>query len=95
MPYITPHQRDALDPVIHLLVKALRAMHGDPPMVNIAGSINYAFTRVLLETILDDPNYTRIALTTGVLENIKQEMYRRLAAPYEDTKIAENGDVYE
>jgi len=30
----------------------------------------------------------------GVLENVKQEMYRRLAAPYEDKKAEENGDVY-
>ena len=29
----------------------------------------------------------------GVLECIKQEFYRRVAAPYEDIKIVENGDV--
>jgi hypothetical protein len=32
---------------------------------------------------------------TGVLENIKQEFYRRAAAPYEDRKINQNGDVKE
>jgi hypothetical protein len=26
--------------------------------------------------------------------NVKQEFYRRVAMPYEDSKIAENGDVY-
>lgn len=95
MPYITFEQRNALEPEIQKLVRALRRMHGIPPMVNIAGSLNYVFTRILLETILADPNYVRIALATGVLENIKQEMYRRLAAPYEDSKAEENGDVYE
>ncbi|MFX1588571.1 MAG: DUF6899 family protein [Promethearchaeota archaeon] len=29
----------------------------------------------------------------GELEMCKQEIYRRLAAPYEDIKIKENGDV--
>jgi hypothetical protein len=30
----------------------------------------------------------------GVLECAKLEIYRRIAAPYEDKKIVENGDVY-
>jgi len=30
----------------------------------------------------------------GALECAKLELYRRVAAPYEDDKIAENGDVY-
>jgi hypothetical protein len=29
----------------------------------------------------------------GVLESAKLELYRRKIAPYEDDKIAENGDV--
>ena len=29
----------------------------------------------------------------GVLECCKLEFYRRVAAPYEDIKIEENGDV--
>jgi hypothetical protein len=34
-------------------------------------------------------------MITGVLENIKQEYYRRVAEPYEDKKIIENGDIKE
>jgi len=30
----------------------------------------------------------------GVLECAKMELYRRVAAPYEDKKKEENGDVY-
>ena len=30
----------------------------------------------------------------GALECAKLELYRRVAAPYEDDKIIENGDVY-
>jgi hypothetical protein len=34
-------------------------------------------------------------MVTGVLENIKQEFYRRIASQYEDKKILENGDIIE
>ena len=40
-------------------------------------------------------SYTKIAVATGVLENIKQEFYRRIASSYEDKKIIENGDIKE
>jgi hypothetical protein len=58
-----------------------------------AGQVNYLIT-MLVKNWIGDPSYTKIATMTGVLENVKQEMYRRLASPYEDQKIAENGDVY-
>ena len=41
------------------------------------------------------PSYTKIAMITGVLENIKQEFYRRIAEPYENQKIVQNGDIKE
>jgi hypothetical protein len=31
----------------------------------------------------------------GVLECAKLELYRRVAAPYEDAKCEDNGDVYD
>ena len=40
-------------------------------------------------------SYSKIAMVTGVLENVKQEFYRRIAASYEDKKIVENGDIKE
>jgi len=58
-----------------------------------AGQLNYVIT-LMIKSWIGEPSYSRIATATGVLENVKQEMYRRLAAPYEDTKIVENGDVY-
>jgi hypothetical protein len=44
---------------------------------------------------MGDTSYPKIAMITGVLENIKQEFYRRVASPYEDKKILENGDIKE
>jgi hypothetical protein len=39
-------------------------------------------------------DYRRINEVMGALECAKQEFYRRVAVPYEDKKIKENGDVY-
>ena len=38
-------------------------------------------------------NYSDYQQFIGELEAAKLEIYRRLAAPYEDKKIKENGDV--
>ena len=59
------------------------------------GELNYAFTRMALGYIeRHGKDYQHISEVIGALECAKLEFYRRLAAPYEDTKIAENGDVY-
>jgi hypothetical protein len=34
-------------------------------------------------------------MITGVVENVKQEFYRRVAVPYEEEKIVQNGDIKE
>ena len=38
--------------------------------------------------------YAHLNEAIGVLECAKLELYRRVAAPYEDGKRAETGDVY-
>jgi hypothetical protein len=80
VPYIKPKDRPKL------------ALRIDPEGLS-AGELNYHIT-LLVKAWIGEPSYTKIATATGVLENVKQEFYRRLAAPYEDAKIAENGDVY-
>jgi len=39
-------------------------------------------------------NYQTINDVVGALESAKLEFYRRLAVPYENSKITTNGDVY-
>lgn len=90
MPYIKQYQRDQLDPPIALLIKALFAMQTG----STAGHLNYAITRLVLGTLLNEPSYLQIATATGVLENVKQELYRRVAVPYEREKCRTNGEVY-
>lgn len=58
------------------------------------GELNYMVTMVVKEFLGDKPNYDRFNAAIGALESAKLELYRRMIAPYEDTKIKENGDVY-
>lgn len=62
--------------------------------LSILGDINYVFSRVIMN-LMGDISYGKIAMATGVLENIKQELYRRAASGYEDKKILSNGDIPE
>ena len=60
-----------------------------------AGELNYLITTIILHYIHEKGNkYQTINDVVGALEGAKLEFYRRLAAPYEDRKIIENGDVY-
>lgn len=60
------------------------------------GQMNYLITRIVnIHYGLKDANYEQIQKATGLLECVKLELYRRKAAPYEDRKIAQNGDVPE
>ena len=93
MPYIKEEKREELDPCIDNLIRCLDP-EKDLIIDNILGDINYTFSRIL-GGLMGTPSYDKIAMITGVLENIKQEFYRRVAEPYEDKKILENGDIKE
>jgi len=96
MPYINEKTRKELDDCIENMVECLT--HGNnvtnEEFTIILGEINYSFSRILAKS-MGDISYSKIAMITGVLENIKQEFYRRIASPYEDKKIVENGDIKE
>lgn len=85
MPYINPEDRDELDPYIDYLIDQI-------DYSNI-GEINYIISR-LCDAMLEEVRYSKINALIGVLECAKLELYRRVAAPYENDKIDENGDVY-
>jgi hypothetical protein len=82
MPYINQTAREMVEP------QSLRA-------AETAGELNYQITALAWRYA----NHSGMSYTTfneiiGVLECAKQEFYRRIAAPYEDRKRVENGDVY-
>jgi hypothetical protein len=86
MPYITQEKRNQLSYAAH---------HADSP-----GELNFLLTEMCLSYLsglspVKKNVYTDYNDVIGALECCKLEMYRRAIAPYEDEKIAQNGDVYE
>ena len=63
--------------------------------IKTSGELNYLIT-MICSKYLDQHGkcYGTINDIVGALEGAKLEFYRRVAAPYEDTKIKLNGDVY-
>lgn len=104
MPYIDENNRNQLDTCINELVLCLKGTVLSKPfdvgslnnedVMKVAGNINYTFSRICAG-LMGVPSYSKIAIITGVLENIKQEFYRRVAENYENLKIAQNGDIKE
>ena len=87
MPYIVQEDRPQYEEVLDQLITLLKS---NPPEA-IDGHLNYVVTRIIKG--IYRLRYYHINKAIGVLECIKMEFYRRVAAPYEDTKIDQNGDV--
>jgi hypothetical protein len=60
----------------------------------VAGELNYMISRLLKNYWDSHHNYQGINDIVGALEGARMEFYRRIAVPYENQKIFENGDVY-
>ena len=86
MPYINRSMRAVLNSRLADVLAIVRDLS--------AGEVNYLVTQVMRGWIQHAPSYGRYNEAVGILECAKLEMYRRAVAPYEDKKIAENGDVY-
>lgn len=92
MPYIAQSKRDLLEQPIEAVRDALRQLESDGPENNFEGNMNY-----IISTLIDrcyKVSYRDINDVVGMLDCVKQEYYRRVAIPYENQKIHDNGDVY-
>jgi hypothetical protein len=87
MPYITQEDRPQYDKVLAEITTLLK----ENPPESVDGHLNYVVTKIIKEVY--PLRYYHINKAMGVLECIQHEFYRRVAAPYEDTKIEQNGDV--
>lgn len=87
MPYIKSGNRNKYNTILRELIETLKAL----PPEEVDGELNYIVTKILKE--IYPLRYFHINKAVGVLECIKLEYYRRVAAPYEDSKIQESGDV--
>jgi hypothetical protein len=84
MPYIHPDDRPDYNDILESL------SFGGP------GELNYVFTKTIQKYFegFARIGYAEMNEVIGALECCKLELYRRMVVPYEDKKIAENGDVY-
>jgi hypothetical protein len=82
MPYVKQSRRPLLAPSFDV-----------PP--GTAGELNFQLTELTqVYLAVHGTSYKTINDVIGALESAKLEFYRRVAAPYEDQKLKENGDVY-
>lgn len=82
MPYIDPALRHPLE-------------HDNDVHPMDAGQLNFAITRTIHHYLeRRGVRYATLNEVIGVLECAKLELYRRVVAPYEEIKIAQNGDVF-
>ena len=87
MPYIPLQKRPPLDDLLNGLADYIAKL----PPEEQDGALNYSVSKILKKVY--PRSYFNYNRSMGVLECIKSEWYRRQIAPYEDEKIAENGDV--
>lgn len=85
MPYIKPERRQ----------KIFNCIFHAAENVGNAGDLNFAISSLLVEYLYHNgTQYKTINDILGALEGAKLEFYRRVAVPYEEQKIKENGDIY-
>lgn len=93
MPYINKDLRSDIDESIDDLINIIHFLKND----KLEGIANYIVSRIITGILKPDKgwNYGALNKAIGVLECSKLELYRRLAAPYEDKCIDRNGDLEE
>jgi hypothetical protein len=57
------------------------------------GDLTYVLYTIVTDYFNSNMRYQTGAEILGALEAAKQEFYRRQLGPYEDSKIADNGDI--
>jgi hypothetical protein len=100
MPYTKEERRAHIDDNIENLIDSMFDLMRPPfekthDVRDLDGDLNYAITRLLCGVLdMHLPKYTNINTAIGILACIQKELYRRVAAPYEDKKCEINGDVF-
>jgi len=81
MPYISHEERIDIDA-------------GSEPVT--PGQLTYAITRLAMKFVRAQGKlrFVTVCIVIGAFMCAAFEFYRRVVAPYENTKMAQNGDVY-
>lgn len=86
MPYIKQILRNHIDGPLREFLERVGVLS--------EGELNYIITQMCHVYLRDTAHdYRALNAVVGVLTCAKDEFVRRVVAPYEDRKIAENGDV--
>lgn len=91
MPYIAPGRRACIEDDRGLI---------HPHEIATVGELNFAISRLMAifasNRVTDGakPGYSILSEAKAAANDAATEWYRRIMAPYEDKKCAENGDVY-
>ncbi len=84
MPYISQERRAVFDAALENIGAELES----------GGEINYCVYRLCLMYLQrKGMSYTQSMVPFSALGAAQMELYRRVIAPYEESKIQENGDV--
>ncbi len=89
MPYIKTDLRSRIDIHLNDLIYNLKYLDWGIK----EGCVNYTISRILNALAKEEMSYARLNSLIGAIEAAKLEFYRRTAVPYENSKIAENGDI--
>ena len=90
MPYITQSKREEISPYIKDLLSYI-----DNADTITSGHLNYIITLIIKHIYNRNISYQSANDIVGALEGAKAEFQRRMLAPLENSKIKENGDVYD
>lgn len=93
MPYIKQEYRLTLNDLAEDVVKELKRLN-EENITEYAGNFNFFISSIMNKLLLGNMSYSIINELIGALECTKLELYRRMAAPYENIKSDTNGDVY-
>ena len=87
MPYIAQDDRKGYDMELNTLNDTIEEQG------HVSGHVTYILYMIVARWFQLEPSYNTIAKIRGCLIGTLAEFDRRIAAPYEDKKIKENGDV--
>lgn len=92
MPYLLDARRKAISPIHHPKKSPVIMVYN----VECAGDLNFAISTMISDYLVRKGlKYENVNSLMGALFCTALEFYARVARPYEDLKIQENGDVYD
>lgn len=82
--------------IMPYLEAGIRASLNNGRKATKGGELNFQISKLINDFLaMKQINYSAINEAMGALESAKLEFYRRVAAPYEELKAKQNGEVYE